>query len=61
MVLAAELVVVGRVKTSQYRVFHPLQGPSGDVFTIHGFQVEEVLHVRGGGAIGEEIPIAISA
>jgi hypothetical protein len=57
MVLVADLVVVGRIGRSEYRVFYPLDGYSGDVVTIHAFRVEEVLHVRGGGAVGEEIPI----
>jgi hypothetical protein len=57
MVLATDLVVVGRVRRSEYRVFYPLAGYSGDVFTIHTFRVEEVLHVKGGGAVEQEIPI----
>jgi hypothetical protein len=57
MVLAAELVVGGRVAGSKPRTYPLLDNPEGDVYTLYTFRIDEVFHVRGGGSVGSEIAV----
>lgn len=57
MVLAAELVVAGRFTGSKPRNYDLPGDPEGHVHTLYTFRIDEVFHVRGGGAVGSEIAV----